>query len=244
MEYSENFVNRLLQSKRLVILTGAGTSAESGIATFRDPEGLWSKFDPLELASIDGFLANPKLVWEWYQYRVNIINNAKPNGGHLAITELQKIKDNLVIVTQNVDRLHQKAGSKNVIELHGDIITNRCFDCEKQYLGKTLLPNNELPKCNFCNGKIRPNVVWFGEQLPQKAISDSENHAKKSDVFLIAGTSSEVYPAAGLSYLAKQYGSFVIEINPNETNFSSSADYIIREKSSHAFQNILNILKD
>jgi NAD-dependent deacetylase len=243
MNSLQNLINILKSAKNIAILTGAGISAESGIATFRDPDGLWNKLNPAELASIDGFMANPKLVWEWYQHRVKIVNESKPNPGHYAIAEMQNIFPKVTVVTQNVDRLHQKAGSKDVIELHGNIVTNRCFDCSADYSGETHLPDNELPKCPKCGGKIRPNVVWFGEQLPEDAIRDAEIAAKTCEVFFSIGTSAEVYPAAGLPFLAKQSGARIVEINPNDTPLTPYVDFSIPELAGESLPIILEEYK-
>lgn len=243
MNSLQDLLTVLKNADNVAILTGAGISAESGIATFRDPDGLWKKFNPAELASIDGFMANPKLVWEWYQHRVKIVNESQPNPGHYAIAEMQNLFKNVTVITQNVDRLHQKAGAKEVIELHGNIVTNRCFDCNNPFNGKTHLPDNELPKCAECGGKIRPNVVWFGEQLPEDAIRDAENAAQSCEVFFSIGTSAEVYPAAGLPFLAKQSGARVIEINPNETALTPYADFLIPEFAGEALPILLDEFK-
>jgi len=243
MNFDKNFKARINTAKDVTILTGAGVSAESGIATFRDPDGLWSKFNPAELASIDGFLANTELVWSWYRHRVSIIENTSPNPGHYAIAEIQKLIKSFNLITQNVDRLHQRAGSENVIELHGNIVNNHCFDCGDIFEGNTSLLNNILPKCVSCGGRIRPDVVWFGEMLPQQAIKKAEIAAIKADIFFIVGTSSEVYPAANLPIIAKQNGAFVVEVNPKQTAISNYMDYCIRETSAVAFPQILEFIK-
>lgn len=244
MNFDDNFKSRLLLAKNVTILTGAGVSAESGIATFRDPDGLWSKFNPAELASIDGFLANTELVWSWYRHRVSIIENTSPNPGHFAIAELEKLFKNFNLITQNVDRLHQRADSENVVELHGNIVNNHCFDCGKKFDGNTSLPDKILPKCEDCGGRIRPDVVWFGEMLPQQAIKEAEISAMKSDIFFSVGTSGEVYPAANLPIIAKQNGAFVVEVNPKPTAISNYMDYSIRETSAVAFPEILELIQE
>lgn len=203
MSIPENLIKRLHGAQSVVVFTGAGVSAESGVATFRDPDGLWTKFNPAELASVDGFMSNPKLVWEWYQFRVGIVNSVEPNAGHFAIAEMQKILPKVHVVTQNVDRLHHLAGAEDVVELHGNITTNRCFDCSKPFKGKTDLPKGQLPVCENCGGRIRPNVVWFGEMLPQDAIERAEILSSSCDVFFSIGTSAEVYPAANLPHYEK-----------------------------------------
>jgi NAD-dependent deacetylase len=244
MEVPQILIKRLKRASNVAILTGAGVSAESGIKTFRDPDGLWAKFNPAELASVDGFMANPDIVWEWYQHRVDIINNSQPNPGHYAIAEMENIFQHFTLITQNVDRLHQKAGSKNVFELHGNIIENHCFSCKKPYTGITNLPDKELPRCTYCGGNIRPDVVWFGEMLPIKALNGAELAAEASDVFFTIGTSSEVYPAANLPIIAQGNGAFVVEVNPNETSFSRKADIRLPYASGLIMPEILKHLKD
>ncbi len=239
MEIPDILIERLKNAKHVAVLTGAGVSAESGIKTFRDPDGLWAKFNPAELASIDGFISNPDLVWSWYQHRVEMINNAKPNPGHFAIAEMEKIFADFTLITQNVDRLHQRAGSRNVLELHGNIVENHCFDCKKPFTGKTDLPNNELPKCTHCGGRIRPSVVWFGEMLPPQAIDSANRAAQNCDVFFSVGTSAEVFPAANLPYVAKRRGAFVVEVNPNETKLSRDADIHLKGASGEVLPLLL-----
>ena len=243
MEIPEKLIQILASAKRVVVLTGAGISAESGIKTFRDPDGLWAKFNPAELASMDGFMSNPELVWDWYQHRRDIINNSLPNPGHYAIAELQDLFDNFTLVTQNVDRLHQRAGSKDVLELHGNIIDNYCIKCRHPY--EDLIDSNvkEMPKCRQCGGLIRPAVVWFGEMLPEEVLINAERASKKSDVFFTIGTSAEVYPAANHPLIAKTSGALVIEINPNITSISHYLDYSFRMQSGIALPLIVEAIK-
>ncbi|MER3329930.1 MAG: NAD-dependent deacylase, partial [Candidatus Kapaibacterium sp.] len=222
-EIISKVVDKLIEAKNISVLTGAGVSAESGIATFRDPEGLWAKFNPQELASIDGFMSNPERVWSWYQYRVKIVNEAKPNRGHFALAEFEKLNNNFNLITQNVDGLHQRAGSRNVIELHGSIIRNKCFSCNEIHYD-LVIDKNQLNNCKYCNGLIRPDVVWFGEMLPEKEIESAQVCASSSDVFFSIGTSAEVYPAADLPIIAIRNGAFIIEINPNKTQLSDYVD--------------------
>lgn len=243
MNFEHKLIEALNNANRVAILTGAGISAESGIKTFRDPDGLWAKLNPAELASIDGFMQNPETVWNWYNERRKVIQGTKPNAGHFALVELEEKYDSFHIVTQNIDRLHQMAGSKNVIELHGNIIENHCFDCKKPYLKEINLDDKELPKCPKCGGKIRPSVVWFGESLPFEALKKAEKVALEADVFFSIGTSSEVYPAAALPYIAKNAGAIVIEVNPNETKLSSEADFILRGTSATVLPELVKLLK-
>ncbi len=237
--FSEYLVDFLPRAKRVIFLTGAGVSAESGISTFRDPDGLWNKFSPLELASIEGFVNNPERVWQWYQHRRQILNNAKPNAGHYAMAKIQEFLPDVHIITQNVDRLHQAAGAKNVVELHGNILTNRCFKCAKAYTKEIDLDSGELPKCESCSGNIRPDVVWFGEMLPEKAIEKAQEVSEMCDIFFSIGTSSEVFPAANLPLLAKKGGAYLVEINPSTTQISKEADECVRELSGNALPNLL-----
>lgn len=235
---------RLSKANSVVVLTGAGVSAESGVKTFRDPDGLWAEFNPMELASIDGFMSNPQRVWSWYQYRVEIVKKVKPNPGHYAIAEMEKLFDHFVLITQNVDRLHQRAGSTNPIELHGNIIENHCFNCKKPFYGETALPDGEIPKCEHCGGLIRPSVVWFGEMLPYEALVKAEDESANCDVFFSVGTSAEVYPSANLPFLAKRNGATIIEVNPNITKLSDYVDYRISAPSGEALPILLEKLKE
>lgn len=224
IEIPEILIEKLYSAKSVAVLTGAGVSAESGIKTFRDPDGLWAKFNPAELASVNGFMSNPELVWEWYSMRMDVIRNSEPNKGHYAIAELEKMFPAFTLITQNVDRLHQRAGSQNVLELHGNIVENHCFKCKAPFKGETSLPDKQLPKCPECGGNIRPSVVWFGENLPVKALNGAEHAAKLADVFFTIGTSGEVYPAANLPLIAKDSKAFVVEINPNTTALTPYLD--------------------
>ena len=242
MEFSKELIQRLKNANHVAVLTGAGVSAESGVATFRDPDGLWAKFNPMELASVDGFMSNPNLVWEWYMYRVDVVNNVIPNPGHKAIAKMEKLFKKFTLITQNVDRLHQRAGSSKAVELHGNIVTNRCFDCSTQFEDEIDTSSKELPKCKECGGKIRPNVVWFGEMLPTEAIKEAESAAYSCDVFFSVGTSAEVYPAANLPHLAKQFGAYVIEVNPNKTPLTSYVDIHLEGPSGEVLPKLLENL--
>lgn len=239
----DKIIEIIKKAKRVVVLTGAGVSAESGISTFRDPDGLWNKFNPMELASVNGFMSNPELVWDWYNYRRNIIGNTTPNAGHYAIAEMQDLFENFTLITQNVDRLHQNAGSKNVLELHGNIIDNHCLNCEEKFEDAIDISNKNVPICKKCGGKIRPSVVWFGEMLPAETLKKSEKMSAKADVFFSIGTSGEVYPAAGLPAIAKQNGAFVIEINPNQTSISYFMHSHFRNNSAEVLPEIVRKLK-
>lgn len=223
MDIDKSLIEKLKKSSSIVFFTGAGISAESGIPTFRGKDGIWNKLKPEELANFDAFMRNPDMVWEWYNHRKKIIHNAQPNAGHLTIAEMQDYFKDVTVVTQNIDNLHRRAGSKNIYELHGNIERNYCVDC-KNYYNEELDFSNGIPKCE-CGGLIRPDVVWFGEFLPQNQFSGGEKATMNSDIFFIVGTSAIVYPAVGLVYTAKQSGSVLVEINIATTEISSYADY-------------------
>lgn len=222
MDFPTSLVQSLRNAKKIVALTGAGISAESGLATFRDAQtGLWSKFRPEELATVEAFRRDPKLVWDWYAWRRESAMNAGPNAGHLALAEMEKRAPGFLLVTQNVDGLHARAGNKRMVELHGNIHRFRCFDndCASDNF------NVEQGRCRSCGGNLRPDVVWFGEMLPPDAINTAVSAAESCDVFFSIGTSSVVYPAADLWRRAKGRGAIVIEINKDSTPLTPLADH-------------------
>lgn len=230
--------------KLIVALTGAGISAESGIPTFRGKDGLWNKFRPEELATPEAFFRNPKLVWEWYDWRRGLIAKAEPNEGHRILAKMEKEFPHFYLITQNVDGLHQKAGSKKVIELHGNIWKVKCVNCKcEAYEYRTPLPEIP-PKCEQCGGLLRPGVVWFGESLPMDALQKAYELSKESLICIVIGTSGVVYPAAELPYIAKESGAEVIEVNPEETPISGIADKIFREKASTGLKKVYDYLKE
>lgn len=230
--------------KLIVALTGAGISAESGIPTFRGKDGLWNKFRPEELATPEAFFRNPKLVWEWYDWRRGLIAKAEPNEGHRILAKMEKEFPHFYLITQNVDGLHQKAGSKKVIELHGNIWKVKCVNCNcEAYEYRTPLPEIP-PKCEQCGGLLRPGVVWFGESLPMDALQKAYELSKESLICIVIGTSGVVYPAAELPYIAKESGAEVIEVNPEETPISGIADKIFREKASTGLKKVYDYLKE
>jgi NAD-dependent deacetylase len=210
LKFSESFLNALANSKHAVVSTGAGVSAESGVPTFRGNDGLWKKFKPEELATFEAFQRNPEIVWEWYQHRREIINKIKPNPGHYAIAEMANCFERFDLITQNVDGLHHQAGSKNVIELHGNIRRNRCTKCGKLSFDEVLV---QFPPMCDCGGKLRPDVVWYGELLPVEAIEQADKAARNCDLFFVVGTSGIVQPAANLPMIARNHGALVVEIN-------------------------------
>lgn len=242
MKYSDEFKDVLKNAKTVVVLTGAGVSKESGLDTFRDVGGFWGKYNPMELASPQGFLENPKLVLTWYSERKKKAKDATPNPGHIALAEMEILFDDFFLFTQNVDNLHKRAGSKNLYELHGNIFESKCFTCGEPYYEEYDV-EKELPKCPFCGGLIRPNVVWFGESLQNYILDLAFEKSQNSDLFFTIGTSSEVYPAAQLPYLAKKQGAYVVEINPNNTSFTHLANIHFNEKSGEVLPEILEIIK-
>jgi NAD-dependent deacetylase len=230
MKFQEEFLEKLGAAEKIVFFTGAGISAESGISTFRGDNGLWSKLKPEELASFDAFLRNPDIVWEWYQYRRKIIDESKPNAGHLAIAEMQNTFESVIVSTQNIDNLHRRAGNKIVYELHGNIERNYCLKCGKKYDSHNFTYSGKVPICE-CGGMVRPDIVWFGEFLPESEFSASEKAASQCDIMFVVGTSAVVYPAAQIPMVARSAGAYVVEINIEETELSHRTNYSIFGKS-------------
>ena len=231
---------RLRQAEKIVFVTGAGVSQESGIPTFRGKDGLWRKYDAMKLATINAFYENPKLVWEWYEERRSNILAAKPNAGHLAIAELEKFRP-VHVLTQNIDGLHQRAGSTKVYELHGSIITIKCTVCDfKDTITSSF---SQLPPLCKCNNILRPDVVWFGEPLPQDVWHAAMQQARSCDVMVVVGTSLAVSPANLLPAYAKQNGATVIEVNPEETLMSADMDLSIRSSAARAIPEIVTIFQ-
>ncbi len=241
--FSPTLIERLSNASSVLFLTGAGVSAESGVATFRAVDGLWSKFRPEELANVDAFLANPQMVWEWYQARRSVILEAEPNAGHRAMAEFQNLVPHVVVVTQNIDGLHQEGGSDDVIELHGNLRKNFCLSCHARYDDVDLLTEQKVQRCSVCDGMIRPDVVWFGELLPQDAIDRAEREVKNASVLFSVGTSSVVWPAAGLPLIAREAGAYVVEINPEETPLTRHAHESLRGRSGDLLPQLVEQLR-
>ena len=237
---NQQIENQLRSAKKIVFVTGAGISQESGIPTFRGKDGLWRNYDAMKLATIDAFYDNPKLVWEWYNERRKNIFDAEPNLGHKAIAELENFVQ-VPILTQNIDGLHQKAGSSNVLELHGSIVKIKCTVCNFQ--DEILTEFSDLPPLCKCGNILRPNVVWFGEGLPQDVWQEAISHASTCDVMIIAGTSLVVSPANTLPIYAKQNNAILIEINPDETIMTPDMDLSIRSTSAIALPEIISVFK-
>ena len=241
MKMFDTVAQKLKDSRKIVFVTGAGISQESGIPTFRGKDGYWRKYDPMKLASIDAFYDDPKLVWEWYDDRRKNILDVKPNEGHFAISQMEEFKD-VVVLTQNIDGLHQRSGSTNVLELHGSIIRIKCTVCD---FTDNITENFESlpPKCK-CGSMLRPDVVWFGEPLPQNIWQSAIKEASICDVMIIVGTSLVVSPANTLPVYAKQNGAILIEVNPEKTVMSNDMTLSIQATSVEVLPKMLSIFKN
>ncbi len=226
-----------------MVLTGAGISAESGVPTFRGTNGLWSKLSPEELASFDAFLKNPELVTEWYKQRREIARDARPNTAHLALVEMESMFPDFTLVTQNIDNLHRRAGSKNIVELHGNMEKNYCIGCGKRYDGDVFEMIGSF-RCEKCGGLIRPDIVWFGEMLPPDAWDSAEGAARGAEAIFVVGTSAVVYPAAELPLTVKRNGGKLVEVNIEATPLSGSADASFIGPASMILPEIVNKIRE
>jgi NAD-dependent deacetylase len=231
----------LQAARHVCILTGAGASAESGVPTFREAlTGLWEQYDPLELATPEAFQRDPDLVWKWYCWRRELVSKVSPNAGHYALAALAQKVRTLTLITQNVDGLHQRAGSDSVIEYHGNLFENRCFagNCDVSDADLSVAS----PTCPHCGDRIRPGVVWFGEAIPDHAKDAASLAAGDCDVFLSIGTSSMVWPAAGLAEIAQANGATVVEINPDASASPRPDHYAIAGESGVILPKLLAML--
>ena len=211
------------ESQRVAVLTGAGISAESGVPLFRGAGGLWQTHRPEDLATPQAFARDPQLVWEWYDWRRARVADAQPNPGHYALAELEQRVPDFTLITQNVDGLHDRAGSRNILRLHGDIWRLRCTHCGQES-ANTEVPLIELPPYCSCGALLRPDIVWFGESLSTGVLQSAADAATRAQVFLTIGTSALVQPAASLPLMAQQSGARLVEINPQATPLSRHAD--------------------
>lgn len=247
---TDTLLQRLAEARHVLVLTGAGMSAESGIPTFRDAQtGMWEQYSAEELATPEAFEANPSRVWEWYEERRRSVCKASPHAGHSALVQLESMVPSISVVTQNVDGLHQQAGSSDVCELHGNILRSKCHVSHRQISREWLADSTQSPPRSpyVRHGLARPDVVWFGEVLPQKAIDHAMAAAARCDFCFSIGTTSMVQPAASLPLLALEAGAALLEINPLETPLSLHADQCFRGKASDVLTSIiaqLRVLKD
>lgn len=265
--------NRLRASRHLVVFTGAGISAESGIPTFRDAQtGLWAKFNPAEVASADAFRAHPQLVWDWYVHRADFVRRARPNAGHDSVARFQQYLPEVTVITQNIDGLHQQAGSRDVLELHGSLYRLKAFvdpdelfagdrspvicpvcdgyalheHCDpyatKEDLAAIALKAGPVPGCPCCGALLRPDIVWFGEPLDIDILEGAMRAADHCDVLICIGSSLEVFPAAEIPFRAARAGAPVIEINPEPTGLSSMADAFLQGKAAEVLPQLLEAI--
>jgi len=212
----------ILDADYFVALTGAGISKESNIPTFRGEDGLWRKYDAMELATPSAFAQNPSLVWEWYAWRQGLISECEPNPAHNTLVSWEERGILKSLITQNVDGLHRRAGSKNVLEVHGDLWALKCISC--RYKGRLIEPASGIPQCPECNMHLRPDVVWFGESLDPTIIEEVYTQLDRSDVCIVIGTSALIHPAASFPLIVKQNGGRIIEVNVEQTSLTRVTD--------------------
>ncbi len=244
--FSQNAITALRSARSVVVLTGAGVSAESGVPTFRGAGGLWRTYQATSLATPEAFAKDPNLVWEFYNYRREVLAPLEANPGHYAIAAIEAQVPDFTLVTQNIDNLHRIAGSKNLIELHGNIWRVRCTNsaCERftNSQENRQVPISPLPpRCGECGSLLRPHIVWFGETLDGNAIRSAVKAIRKCDLFIVAGTSAVVQPAAGMPLMARQEGAYVLEINPERTDLSEALNESIQEASGVALPNLFEV---
>lgn len=244
MNISHTLRALLQRVESVSVLTGAGISAESGVATFRGPDGLWSKLKPEELANFDAFLRNPELVWEWYSYRKKIVHEVQPNPAHAALVQLEDLVKDFTLVTQNIDNLHIRAGSKHVLELHGNIERSYCIDCQAPAESVEVTTKKKVPHCPLCGGLVRPDVVWFGEMLPEGVFEAATEAASRCELFLTVGTSAVVYPAASLPLTARDKGAYVVEVNTERTEISRTVNETLLGKAGDVLPQLMQIMKE
>jgi len=232
----------IIKSKFCIALTGAGISTESGIPDFRSKDGLWSRYDINEYGYLQSFLKNPAKVWKMLAEMAELFEKAKPNPAHYALAELEKLGLLKAVITQNIDGLHQEAGNKKVIEFHGSFNTLTCLNCGKKYSKEEIDLKNLPPRCS-CNGILKPDIVFFGEPIPTKALNEALELANKSDLILVIGTSCAVYPAAELPIIVKRKGGKIIEINREESGLSYLADYKLLGKAGEILPKVVEEVK-
>jgi len=237
--------NIIKSSKNCFALTGAGISVESGIPDFRGAGGLWSKYDPSIYANIDSFIKDPEMVWDMIFEMIDVIVSAQPNEAHISLARLEKIGILKAIVTQNIDNLHQRAGSSQVIDFHGNTAHLICLKCNNSYnTDHFQVENNEIPHCLNCRAILKPSVIFFGEMIPPQALVDATELTDKADVVLVIGTSAIIYPAASIPVTAKRNGSTLIEINLEETDLTSLCDLSLQGKAAEIMPQLLDIIEE
>lgn len=242
LEFPQDLIETFREAERVVVLTGAGVSAESGVPTFRESQtGLWAQFDPRELATPQAFERNPRRVWEWYEWRRSLIQKAKPNLAHYALVDLEQAVPTFLLVTQNIDGFHWIAGSRDMVELHGNIARTKCFD-EGHSVNWWAETDEVPPRCPQCGGPLRPDVVWFGEGISEQLLRVAFDASAACDIFLCIGTSAEVQPAARLPMIAKRMGAKVVEINPQPTALSVIADWSLPGKAGEILPELVRTL--
>ena len=239
MNFPADLISLLGGTNKLVALTGAGVSQESGLRTFRDAQtGLWAQYKPEDLASPQAFRRDPKLIWDWYAWRREAVKGVRPNAGHYALAELEVRMPAFTLITQNVDGLHRFAGNQNVLELHGNIQRIRCSECYT--IADVWEDDTEsVPKCSVCGGLLRPDVVWFGEALPRDQLEAAVAAARNCEVFFSIGTSGVVQPAASLAHAARNRGAVVVEVNAEPTPLTSKASYVFHGKSGEILPDLV-----
>ena len=242
--FTTGFLSLLKRAERVMVSTGAGISTESGIPPFRGQDGLWEKFKPEELATPEAFDRDPKKVWEWYDWRRQMIRKAEPNSGHLALVAMEELIPRFFLFTQNIDGLHQRAGSKTVRELHGNIWRVRCMKEKNKIFEALETPFREIPPRCDCGSLVRPDVVWFGEPLPSDILTTSRDVAANCDFFFLIGSSATVEPAASLAWLARERGAVVVEINDEITPVTEIANECFLGKSGVILPQLLDALRN
>lgn len=240
--FPPDLIDELQAAQHVAVLTGAGTSAESGVPTFREAQtGLWEQYSPEQLATPQAFQRDPKLVWDWYAWRRKLVAEAAPNPGHIALAQMETLFPQFTLVTQNVDSLHQRAGSRNVIELHGNI--SRIVCSRERIVVEEWAETDDVPSCPNCKAPLRPDVVWFGENLPAQALHTAYQAAKDCDVFFAIGTSAMVQPAASLPVAAINQNIMTVEINPDTTPLTPHADFHLQGPSGQILPVIVETIK-
>ncbi|TGJ99919.1 NAD-dependent deacylase [Leptospira selangorensis] len=238
MQISSQLIEKFKNSKNILALTGAGISAESGVPTFRGKEGLWKEYRAEELATPQAFQRDPRLVWEWYLWRIELISNKSPNPAHFALAELEKKRSDFYLITQNVDGLHKKSGSERIIEIHGNIFRNKCTRCSKTYDSDPSELKNST-ECRNCKSLVRPDVLWFGESYDTDLLNQAVYLAEKSEIVFVIGSSGAVGIPVELARIAKENGAFVIEINIDPSGYSRYSDLFLQGKAGEILPELI-----